>query len=103
MDKKAWILSKFADKAAKIMEVAKSFSERKATYQQKVEALKERLLENYKFWASKNTEGSKARLNDIERDTNFVKSIQNKTNNLTNIEKERIDLMMQKHSVSIFK
>lgn len=103
MDRKAWLLSKFADKAAKISEVAKSFSERKATYAQKIEALKERLLENYKFWASKSTSGAKARLVDIERDTNFVKSIQNKANNLTNIEKERVDLMMQKHSVSIFK
>jgi ABC-type transport system involved in cytochrome c biogenesis ATPase subunit len=102
MDRKAWLLSKFADKAAKITEVAKSFSERKATYQQKIDALKERLLENYKFWASKNTSGSKARLVDIERDTNFIKSIQNKANNLSNIEKERVDLMMKKHSVSIY-
>lgn len=102
MDRKAWLLSKFAEKAAKITEVAKSFSERKATYPQKIEAIKERLLENYKFWASKSTSGSKARLADIERDTNFIKSIQSKTNNLTKIEKERIDLMMQKHSVSIF-
>jgi ABC-type transport system involved in cytochrome c biogenesis ATPase subunit len=102
MDRKAWLLSKFADKAAKITEVAKSFSERKATYPQKVEALKERLLENYKFWASKNTSGSKARLADIERDTNFIKSVQNKVNNLSNIEKERVDLMMKKHSVSIY-
>jgi len=101
MDRKAWILSKFADKAAKIMEVAKSFSQRKATYPQKVESLKERLLENYKFWAAKSTDRSKARLEDIERDTNFIKSIYNRTNNLTNIEKERIDLMMKKHSVSI--
>jgi ABC-type transport system involved in cytochrome c biogenesis ATPase subunit len=101
MDRKAWLLSKFADKAAKISEVAKSFSERKATYPQKVEALKERLLENYKFWASKSTTGSKARLDDIERDTNFVKSIQSKVEKLSNIEKERIDLMMKKHSVSL--
>ena len=102
MDKKAWLLSKFADKAAKITEVAKSFSERKATYPQKIDALKERLLENYKFWASKSTTGSKARLDDIERDSNFIKSIQNKTDNLTKIEKERVDLMMKKHSISIF-
>lgn len=101
MDRKAWLLSKIADKAARITEVAKSFSERKATYQQKVDALKERLLENYKFWASKSTTGSKSRLTDIERDTNFIKSVQNKTNNLTKIEKERIDLMMKKHSVSL--
>jgi hypothetical protein len=101
MDTKAWLLSKMADKASKITEVAKSFSERKATYQQKIDSLKERLLENYKFWASKSTDGAKARLSDIERDTNFIKSVQSRSNNLTKIEKERIDLMMKKHSVSI--
>lgn len=101
MDKKTWLLSKLADKAAKMSEVAKSFSQRKATYPQKVEALKERLLENYKFWASKSTTGSKARVDDIERDTNFIKSIYSRSSNLTNIEKERVDLMMNKHSVSI--
>jgi hypothetical protein len=102
MDRKSWLLSKIADKTDKIMEVAKSFSERRASYDQKIEALKERLLENYKFWSSKSTDGSKVRLSDIERDTNFIKSIQHRSTKLTNIEKERVDLMMKKHSVSIY-
>jgi len=102
MDRKSWLLSKIADKTDKIMEVAKSFSERRASYGEKITALKERLLENYKFWASKSTDGSKARLSDIERDTNFIKSIQHRPTKLTNIEKERVDLMMKKHSVSIY-
>jgi len=102
MDKKSWLLSKIADKTDKVMEVAKNFSERRATYEQKIEALKERLLENYKFWASKSAEGSKARISDIERDTNFIKSIQNRATKLSDIEKERVDLMMKKHSVQIY-
>jgi hypothetical protein len=102
MDRKSWLLSKIADKTDKIMEVAKSFSERRASYDQKIESLKERLLDNYKFWSSKSTDGSKARLSDIERDTNFIKSIQHKSTKLTDIEKERINLMMKKHSVSIY-
>ena len=102
MDRKAWLLGKIADKTDKIFEVAKAFSQRKASYDQKIEALKERLLETYKFWEYKTTDGSKARLSDIETDTNFIKSIQHRSTKLTNIEKERVDLMMKKHSVSIY-
>ena len=101
MDRKAWILSKFATKAEKIMEVAKSFSQRKASYGEKISALKERLLENYKFWSSKTTDGSKARLADIERDTNFIRGVQHRPTKLTDHEKTRIDDMMKKHSVQI--
>lgn len=101
MDKKTWILSKFAEKADKIMEVAKSFSTSKASYGEKITAIKERLLENYKFWASKSTDRSKARLSDIERDTNFIKSIQHRPTKLTDYEKKRIDEIMTKHSISI--
>ncbi len=101
MDKKAWILSQFASKAEKIMEVAKSFSTRKASYGEKITAIKERLLENYKFWAAKSTDRSKARLSDIERDTNFIKSVQHRPTKLTDSEKKRIDELMTKHSVSL--
>jgi len=101
MDSKAWLLSKFASKADKILEVAKAFSQRKATYEQKVEAIKERLLENYKFWSSKTTSGAKARVDDIERDTNFIKSIQNRLTKLSDREKQRVDEIMNKHSISI--
>ena len=101
MDKKAWLLGKIADKTDKIFETAKAFNQRKASYDQKIEVLKERLLENYKFWSSKTTEGSKVRVNDIQKDTDFIKSIQHRSTKLTDIEKERIDLMMNKHSVSI--
>lgn len=96
-----WLLSKLAEKTDKSLEIAKSFSQRKATYPQKIEAIKERLLENYKFWASKTTIGSKARLEDIEKDTNFIKSIQDRPNKLTEREKTRIQEIMNKHSVSI--
>jgi hypothetical protein len=102
MDSKAWLLSKLASKTDKVLEVAKAFSERKVSYSQKITAIKDRLLENYKFWSSKSTEGSKVRLADIEKDTNFIKSIQNRQDNLSNSEKERIDLIMKKHSVSIY-
>jgi hypothetical protein len=101
MDKKAWLLSKFAEKADKIMEVAKAFSERKASYGEKITAIKERLLENYKFWSAKSTDRSKARLDDLERDTNFIKSVQHRPTKLTDVEKERIDLIMKKHSVHL--
>lgn len=102
MNRKSWLLSKIADKTDKIMEVAKSFSERRASYGEKITALKEKLIENYKFWASKSTEGSKARLADIEKDTNFIKSIQFRPTKLTEIEKEKVDLMIKKHSVSMY-
>ena len=102
MDSKAWLFSKLASKTEKVLEVAKAFSERKASYPQKITAIKNRLLENYKFWASKSNDISKARLEDIERDTNFIKSIQNRQDNLSNAEKERIDLIIKKHSVSIY-
>lgn len=101
MDRKAWLLGKIADKTDKIFEVAKAFSQRKASYDQKIEALKERLLETYKFWESKTTDGSKVRVKDIEKDTDFIRSIQHRSTKLTDIEKERVDLMMNKHSVSI--
>jgi len=101
MDRKAWLLGKIADKTDKIFEAAKAFNQRKATYDQKIEALKERLLENYKFWSSKTTDESKVRVNDIQKDTDFIKSIQHRSIKLTDIEKERIDLMMNKHSVYI--
>jgi hypothetical protein len=101
MDRKAWLLSKIAQKADKIIEVAKSFTERRASYEDKVNALKSRLLENYKFWGSKSTPGAKARIVDIERDTNFIRSIQNKLGRLTQKEKDRVDEMMKKHSVSL--
>jgi hypothetical protein len=101
MNSRAWILSKIAGKTDKVLEVAKAFSQKKATYPQKIEATKERLLENYKFWASKTTERSKARLEDIEKDTNFVKSIQDRPNKLSDKEKLRLEEIMKKHSVSI--
>jgi hypothetical protein len=101
MDRKSWILSKLADKASKITEVAKAFSERKAGYGEKITAIKERLLENYKFWSSKTTEGAKARLADIDKDTNFIKTVQHRPTKLTEVEKERIDLIMKKHSVHL--
>lgn len=103
MDRKAWLLSKFADKAAKVAEVAKSFSDRKAPYPKKVEAIKQKLLEEYKFWTTKSNRISsiKAKLDDVERDTNFVKSIQHRTDKLSNFEKERVDLLMNKYSVSV--
>jgi hypothetical protein len=102
MDSKAWLFQKLASKTEKVLEVAKAFSEKKASYPQKITAIKNRLLENYKFWASKTNDKSKARLEDIERDTNFIKSIQNRQDNLSNTEKERIDLIIKKHSVSIY-
>lgn len=101
MDKKAWLLSRFADKAAKIAEVAKSFNDRKAPYPKKVEALKQKLLEEYKFWSTKTVNFSKPRLDEVERDTNFVKSIQHRTDKLSSVEKERVDLLINKYSVSI--
>jgi len=101
MDKKAWLLSKMANKAAKIVEVAKSFSSRKAPYDKKIEVLKEKLLDEYKFWSSKTIVYTKNRIVDIEKDTVFIKHVQNRANNLTSTEKDKIDQMMKKYSITI--
>lgn len=64
-------------------------------YPVKVQKLKQRLTEDYKFWSKR---GPSERLSDIERDMNYLTPLLNKTTfNLK--EMNRIDQLIKKHPI----
>jgi hypothetical protein len=102
MNGKSWMFSKIASKAEKLIELSNNFSERRATYQEKISAIKKKLLEDYKFWKIKTSIDVKPRLLDIEKDIEFIKKVQSLEDNLSDIDKERINLLIKKHSVKVY-
>jgi hypothetical protein len=102
MSNKSWLFSKIANKAEKLVELSKNFSEKRAPYSEKISAIKRKLLDDYKFWKLKSTIDTRPRLLDIERDIEFIKKAQNNVNNLSEIDKERINLLMKKHTVTVY-
>ncbi len=67
----------------------------KKNYPHKINKLKERLTEEYKFWIGK---GSSAKLDDIQRDVKLIASLQNKTT-FTPVEEARIDQLVKKYPI----
>lgn len=67
----------------------------KEDYNYKVTKLRIRLTNEYKFWMQK---GPSARLDDIEKDINFLNSLRGKTTLLVE-EKSRINLLVAKYSI----
>jgi hypothetical protein len=67
----------------------------KKNYKHKVDKLKERLTEEFKFWVGK---GSSAKLNDIQRDVKLIASLQNKTI-FTPAEEVKIDQLVKKYPI----
>lgn len=67
----------------------------RVNYPYKVQKLKQRLTEEYKFWLAK---GSSNRLSDIERDVKFISNMLSKES-YSEQEKDRIDQLVEKYPI----
>lgn len=80
------------DQFSKLREIAN-----KKSYPYKVNRIHAKVLEEYKFWTQKQSkEVFTAKLVDLKRDLIFIES----QLNTTNLNRERIDLLAEKYSIS---
>ena len=90
-------LSKLADKLLGSKDKFEKLKEigNKQNYPHKVQKLKDRLNEEFRFWMAK---GPSNRLNDIEKDIKQVAGLLNK-NEFSQEEKARINELVQKYPI----
>lgn len=90
-------LSKLADKLLGSKDKFEKLKEigNRQNYSHKVQKLKDRLNEEFRFWMAK---GPSNRLNDIERDIKQVAGLLNK-NEFSQEEKVRINELVQKYPI----
>lgn len=67
----------------------------RSNYSHKIQKLKERLTDEYKFWLPK---GASNRLTDLEKDIAFLKTVQDKKE-LANEDKIRINQLVEKYPI----